>query len=64
MCVNRTLYGICAAKHGRGDTENSYVFIFFIFFVVGSKRPRGWVSFTGNAPSAQATLAEVRELSG
>lgn len=26
MCVNRTLYGICAAKHGRGDTENSYVF--------------------------------------
>lgn len=59
MCVNRTLYGICAAKHGRGDTENSYV-----FFFVGSKRPRGWVSFTGNAPSVQATLAEVRELSG
>lgn len=48
----------------RSQTRKGGYREFLRIFFVGSKRPRGWVSFTGNAPSVQATLAEVRELSG
>lgn len=46
VCVNTTLNGICATKHGRG-IANSHTQLW-------EKYPRGWARFSGNAPSVEA----------